>query len=160
LPHETQGSERRGVCTSVRVAARRLVPPLTILVGPALAALLAGCAGGMDLRDAAVDETIKTASTGAPTSQPEDALLSDQSTIRDAVSSADPEAIGADGFAWANDRTGSRGSVTALVETTRRGLPCRRFVTSRESYDGVKLYRGEVCRVVGDLWQVRSFQEG
>ena len=47
-----------------------------------------------------------------------------------------------------------------LVEITRKGLPCRRFVTSRESYDGIKRYTGEVCRVFKDLWQVRSFQEG
>ncbi len=152
MPHETQGWGRRRQRTACIFR--------SLLLGPALLVLLAGCAGGIDLRDAAVDETIKTASTGAAAGQPEDALLSDQSTIRDAVSSADPEALGEAGLAWANDHTGSRGSVTSLVEITRKGLPCRRFVASRESYDGIKRYTGEVCRVVGDLWQVRSFQEG
>ncbi len=152
MPHETQGSERRSGSTA---GIRR-----SVLLGPVLLAVLAGCAGGIDLREAAVDETIKTGSIGTVAGKPEDALLSDQSTIRDAVSSADPEALGEAGLAWANARTGSRGSVTTLVETTRRGLPCRRFVTSRESYDGIKRYTGEVCRVVGDLWQVRAFKEG
>lgn len=152
MPHETQGGGRRGRRADGGRWALRLVP--------ALVALLAGCAGGIDLREAAVDETIRTASTGTAAGQPLDALLSDQSTIRDAVSSADPESLGETGLSWANGRTGSRGSVTALVETTRRGLPCRRFVTSRESYDGVKRYTGEVCRVGGDLWQVSAFKEG
>lgn len=155
MPHETQGSGRCGGGAAARPA-RCL---LFLLAGPALSALLAGCAGGMDLRDAAVDETIKTGSTGA-TGQNPDPLVSDRMTIRDAVSSADPEAFGATGLAWANDRTGSRGTVTALVEVTRKGLPCRQFVTSRESFDGVKRYTGEVCRVGGDLWQVSSFREG
>lgn len=152
MPHETQGSERRG---GRQVGIRR-----TVLLGPVLFVFLVGCAGGVDLREAAVDETIKTGSIGTAGGKPEDALLSDQSTIRDAVSSADPEAFGEAGLAWANERTGSRGSVTTLVEVERRGLPCRRFVTSRESYDGIKRYTGEVCRIVGDLWQLRAFKEG
>lgn len=156
MPHETQGSERRGgrpfFCSPTR--------PLLVLATPTLAAVLAGCAGGIDLRKAAVDETIVTGSVAPAAVRPSDTLLSDQFTIRDAVSSADPAALGESGLAWVNGRTGSRGSVTAIVETTQKGIPCRRFVSSRESYDGVKRYTGEVCRVAGDLWQVRSFQEG
>jgi hypothetical protein len=96
----------------------------SVLLGPVLLAVLAGCAGGIDLREAAVDPTIKTGSIGTPqTGQAGDeTLLSDQSTIRNAVSSADPEALGEAGLAWANARTGSRGSDDALVESTRRGL--------------------------------------
>lgn len=160
MPHETQGSERRDDVPHVRRSARRLARTLTFLAVPATIALLAGCAGGMDLRDAAVDETIRTASVGAPSGQIQDMLISDQSTIRDAVSSADPEAIGDKGLAWINDLTGSRGTVTRLVVTTKKGMPCRQFITSRESYDGVKLYSGEICRIAGDFWQVRSFKEG
>ena len=145
---------------TARSAARGSRRPLILLAGPALALLLAGCAGGIDLRDAGVDESIKTASTGAAAGQLEDALITDQPTGRVAVSYAEPGALGEAGLAWANDHTGSRGSVTSLVEITRKGLPCRRFVTSRESYDGIKRYTGEVCRVFKDLWQVRSFQEG
>lgn len=152
MPHETQGRE----CCGGRSAARRLL----LSLAPALTVLLAGCAGGIDLRKAAVDESIVTGSVAVEATQPAEALLSDQSTVRDAVSSVDPEALGEAGLAWANSRTGSRGTVTSLVEITRRGLPCRRFVTSRESFDGVKRYTGEVCRVGGDLWQMSAFREG
>jgi len=152
LPHETQGRE----CCVSRSASRRLL--LSLALAPAV--LLAGCAGGIDLRKAAVDDTIVTGSVSAEATEPADALLSDQSTVRDAVSSADPEALGEAGLAWANGRTGSRGTVTSLVEVTRKGLPCRRFVTTRESFDGVKRYTGEVCRVGGDLWRISAFSEG
>lgn len=156
MPHETQGSERCGGSPFTR----RPGKPLFLLAAQALAVVLAGCAGGIDLRKAAVDEGIVTGSVAPAALQPNDILLSDQFTIRDAVSSADPASVRKSGLAWANDRTGSRGSVIALVETVRKDMPCRRFVTSRESFDGVKRYTGEICRVVGDLWQVSSFQEG
>ncbi|CAG0963112.1 MAG: hypothetical protein F9K19_09875 [Rhizobiaceae bacterium] len=156
MPHETQGS----ACRHGRPSPCRAARPLLLFAAPAVAVVLAGCAGGVDLRKAAVDETIVTGSVASSAAQPTDALLSDQFAIRDAVSSVDPGALGETGLAWGNERTGSRGTVTALVETTRKGMPCRRFVASRESFDGVKRYAGEICRAVGDLWQVRSFEEG
>ena len=58
---------------------------------------------------------------------------------------------------WANAETGSRGAITALVESKERGVLCREFAVSRESFDGVGLFRGEVCAAGSGTWQMLSF---
>jgi hypothetical protein len=58
---------------------------------------------------------------------------------------------------WANAGTGSRGTITGLTEYKDEGPLCRRFTTSRESFDGVALYRGEVCMVAPGAWRMESF---
>ena len=108
---------------------------------------LCACAsGGFSLEKAEVDQTILTgdvSESGAPIADPE--RLSDEATIRNAVSSADIEGLGGAPLPWANAGTGSRGAITALAEHKDKGALCRRFTTSRESFDGVALYQGEVC---------------
>lgn len=125
-----------------------------------LAAMLPLCAcasGGFSLEKAEVDHTILTGDiSGAPVADPE--RLSDEATIRNAVSSADIEGLGGDPLPWANAGTGSRGAITALAEHKENGSLCRRFTTSRESYDGVGLYRGEVCMAAPGAWRMHAFK--
>ena len=78
-------------------------------------------------------------------------------TIRNAVSSADPKAVGTEGISWANVDTGSRGAITGMVEYRRQGLLCRKFKASRESFDGVGLFEGDTCRVTDGSWQMLAF---
>ncbi len=127
-----------------------------------LTAMLPLCAcasGGFSLEKAEIDRTILTGDVserGAPITDAE--RLSDEATIRNAVSSADIEGLGGAPLPWANAGTGSRGAITALAEHKDKGALCRRFTTSRESFDGVGLYQGEVCMVAAGAWRIESFE--
>jgi hypothetical protein len=127
-----------------------------------LTAMLPLCAcasGGFSLEKAEIDRTILTGDVserGAQITDPE--RLSDEATIRNAVSSADIEGLDGAPLPWANAGTGSRGAITALAEHKDEGALCRRFTTSRESFDGVGLYQGEVCMVAAGAWRIESFE--
>nr|WP_313956081.1 RT0821/Lpp0805 family surface protein [Mesorhizobium amorphae] len=66
---------------------------------------------------------------------------------------------GQPGCAWANSATGSRGTITALAETgdASRGR-CRQFDVSRESYDGVTMYKGAICMTPVGTWKTQEFK--
>jgi hypothetical protein len=83
---------------------------------------------------------------------------SDQATIRNAVSSADIQELGGQAVPWANSDTGSRGSITELAESSDNGQLCRRFTASRESFDGVALFKGEVCLAGAGAWRIQDFK--
>ena len=131
---------------------RRIAVPLLLL------AALGGCAGGIDLRKAEVDQTILTGSVPERQPRQDPTRDSDESTIRNAVSAADPEAAAA--LPWANAATGSRGTISRLVETSKDGRVCRRFRGTRESFDGVAAFSGEACLVRGGVWQLVAFSDG
>jgi hypothetical protein len=130
------------------------------------AASLAAClvltacgAGGFSMRQAEVDPTILTGDIPAPAGRDTDAdRLSDQATVRNAVSSADLELLSGEPVRWANEHTGGRGSITGLTESRSGGKVCRGFVTTRESYDGVRLFRGEACMVSAGIWRMEAFE--
>lgn len=119
---------------------------------------LAACAssGNMDVSKIDVDETLQTSSVGAATS--DEARLSDSATIRNAVSAADIEALGSGPLAWANSDTGSRGTISGVSESKAAGVLCRTFTASRESYDGVGLYKGEACLGNQGAWHMQEFK--
>lgn len=121
-----------------------------------LAVLATGCAsGGFSLRQAEVDRSILTGSIDSkPAPQPDTTRTSDENTIRNAVSSADLDGLGGGSVPWANPDTGSRGAISALTETRRSGRLCRTFTTSRESFDGVALYKGETCMGDAGAWNL------
>ncbi|TIS99831.1 RT0821/Lpp0805 family surface protein [Mesorhizobium sp.] len=120
---------------------------------------LAGCgAGGFSLEQAEVDRTILTSSTPASASPIDQDRASDQTTIRNAVSSADIQELGGQAVPWANSDTGSRGSITELAESRDNGQLCRRFTASRESFDGVALFKGEVCLAGAGAWRMQDFK--
>jgi len=124
------------------------------------ASLLAACVSKTADLAAAVDDTITTAAIPADPATASDPLkTSDEATIRNAVSSADLEALPDTGISWANTDSGARGAITALSEYKRKGQLCRSFEASRESYDGVNLYAGETCRATDGAWRMLKFEE-
>jgi hypothetical protein len=120
---------------------------------------LAACgAGGFSLEKAEVDRSLLTSSAPDPTAPLDQDRASDQTTIRNAVSSADIEELAGQAVPWANSGTGSRGSITELVELEDNGQTCRRFKASRESFDGVAMFQGEVCLAGAGAWRVQDFK--
>jgi surface antigen len=120
---------------------------------------LAACgAGGFSLEQAEIDRTILTSSTAASASPIDQDRASDEATIRNAVSSADIQELGGQAVPWANSDTGSRGSITELAESRDNGQLCRRFTASRESFDGVALFKGEVCLAGAGAWRMQDFK--
>jgi hypothetical protein len=125
-----------------------------------LALPLAACgAGGFSLEKAEIDRSIITSSAPSPgTPAASTDKDSDQTTIGNAVSSADIQQLGGQAVPWANAGTGSRGSITELVELKDSGLTCRRFAATRESFDGVALYKGELCIAGTGGWRMQEFK--
>ena len=140
-------------CKGVRHLYRQ-APVLIVAAMP-----LAGCAsGGFDLARTEIDQSSLTGAlpnTGTP---PDAVRVSDEATIRNAVSSADPDQAKVQPLAWANADTGSRGAISALVESKEDGLLCRKFTTTRESFDGVALYQGKACMAGPGQWQMLAFR--
>ncbi|UDL91731.1 hypothetical protein LGH82_11110 [Mesorhizobium sp. PAMC28654] len=118
---------------------------------------LAGCGtGGFSLQKAEVDRSLIT--TPASATPIDSDRASDQTTIRNAVSSADIQELGGQAVPWANSGTGSRGSITELAEFKDGGQLCRRFTASRESFDGVALFKGEACLASAGVWLMQDFK--
>ncbi len=118
---------------------------------------LAACAGGVDMSKVDIDRTTQTSSLGGASIAPDETRLSDTTTIRNAISAADVEALKGEPLAWANSDTGSRGTISSVSETNAAGALCRTFTVSRESYDGVGLYKGEACIADQGAWRMREF---
>lgn len=121
---------------------------------------LSGCVisgGGMEEM---VDHTIVTNSvpSGAAGQSPDQ--LSDQRTVRNAVSAADIKAPALQPIPWANADTGASGIVTAIQEVRAGGTICRQFRTSRQRFDGIALYDGEACTKGEGEWTLTRFSEG
>lgn len=120
--------------------------------------MLAACGSrGVTLEDIAVDTTLVTGSIKPETTKPPADQVSDEVTVRNAVSSADIRRIEA--LPWANASTGSQGSISAIMQTETNGVICRSFTTTRESFRGVAIYKGETCRGFDGEWLMRSFVE-
>lgn len=84
---------------------------------------------------------------------------SDETTVRNAVSSADISKPGAVAIPWANTTTGSAGVVSAITEENNGSYVCRIFKTTRHSYRGISNYDGKACLVGSGEWQMISFKE-
>jgi hypothetical protein len=122
-------------------------------------AFMSGCMGGsLDATQAEVDQKALTGSL-PPSGQPADPTrVSDEVTIRNAVSAADPDAAQVQPLAWANAETGSRGAISKLEERNEDGTLCRRFTTSREAFDGVAMFSGDACKGDRGVWYLRDFK--
>jgi hypothetical protein len=105
-----------------------------------------------------VDQGTQTGSLPAGAETPDPTRVSDESTIRNAVSAADPEQAKVEPLAWANADTGSRGSISEMMEKEEGGTLCRQFKASRESFDGVALYAGDACKGDRGVWYLRDFK--
>lgn len=129
-----------------------------------MAVTLAGCGTyGFSIEDAVPDRSILTGSITPGSIAQQDGVevdsfaASDEETIRNAVSSAIVEQVNDGGVGWANASTGSRGAINQIVEKREGPRICRRFTASRESFDGVHLYRGEACLGSGRVWTMTAF---
>jgi hypothetical protein len=134
---------------------------LRLLASAALlcaSALLSACgSGGFSLEKAEVDRTFYTSNVQAPRTSVEAERLSDEATIRNAVTSADVETLAGAPLTWANAETGARGQITGIVEIKGKGTLCRRFSATRENFDGVGLFKGEACVASAGIWRMQSF---
>jgi hypothetical protein len=104
-----------------------------------------------------VDRSIATGTIpGKPQSE---TSLSDEATVRNAVSSADLNKMGANPLPWANAATGSAGVVSAIREDHNQGQVCRAFKTTRHSYDGIAVFAGQTCLTGSGDWMLTAFDK-
>jgi len=120
---------------------------------------LSACgSGGFDMSKADIDQSAMTGALPTSGKTPDAVRAADETTIRNAVSSANPEQARLQPLAWANSDTGSRGAISSMIEKQEDGLLCRKFTASRESFDGVGLYAGDACKGDGGTWFMRTFK--
>ena len=85
--------------------------------------------------------------------------ISDEATVRNAVTSADINKLNGQPVPWANASTGSAGVIDTIVENDSSGQVCRQFRTTRHSYEGIANFFGKTCLVSAGEWQLLSFQQ-
>lgn len=138
--------------TSVRIACG-VVKFVTV----AIACLpITGCMGsGLGLADS-VDSGLTTQSTPVAPRRPVD---SDETTIKNAVSSADLGRLKGDPLPWANTDTGSAGVVTGITQTQAGEITCRDFTTTSHTFRGISKYRGTTCLTPAGDWKIVSFEK-
>jgi len=117
---------------------------------------LSGCmSAGLDLADtAAVDKSVSTGSLPAAVNRDS---LSDEVTVRNAVSSADVARTEGNPIPWANSSSGSAGVISSIEEDRSNGQICRRFTTTRHSYQGIAKFDGNTCLLGNGEWYLTSF---
>jgi len=122
---------------------------------------LSSCFGsGMELGlGSGPDKQIETSSVpGQYHAQPDG--LADETTVRNAVTSADMSRIDLSGtIPWANTSTGSAGVISHIQEENNGSYVCRTFMTTRHSYQGVSNYIGKACLIGSGTWQLVSFKD-
>ncbi len=122
---------------------------------------LGACSSGNDLSKLNVDTSIQTGalpSSSEPSSSEQNPTQnSDANVVRNAVSSVDLSAQTGTPLSWANQDTGSTGTISEIRESKDDGLLCRNFKTSRESFEGVAMYTGSTCMNAEKQWFVRNF---
>ena len=118
---------------------------------------LSGCAmKNFSVEKAVPDQATITGSV-ASAQQVDTQSSSDQNTVRNIVSALNFTQWGTKPVPWSNPETGSQGTITAIAEKKDDTGLCRQFQTSRESFDGVMLYKGETCMQNGGQWALTSF---
>lgn len=121
--------------------------------------VVSSCASGMNLSKIKPVDFMHTGAIAEKRPNPVDReAISDESTIRNAVTSASLEHLDGSSLHWENKDTGSRGVVTGVEEYKDDLTICRRFVATRESFEGVSVYRGETCLGEGGYWWTREFE--
>lgn len=63
------------------------------------------------------------------------------------------------GLAWSNDLTGSQGEISYISEKPSGKTICRKFKTSRLSFEGVSLYKGVSCQSSSGGWKLQHFYQ-
>lgn len=137
-----------------------VVAALRLAGASAAAILLAGCmSDGVSVPGfSSTDTKLTTSAVPNAYTAPSD-TVSDEATIRNAVTSADLSQMGSVAIPWANTSTGSAGVITSITEENNGSYACRIFVTTRHSYRGIANFTGKACLVGSGEWQVISFKE-
>lgn len=143
--------------TSTACAARLSRLGMLLIVG----AGLSGCTGGgLDLMGIGKpDRSIATASPSLAGQSKSSEAMSDETTVKNAVTSVDVARFGANPIPWANASTGSAGVITTVQELEDNGTHCRQFRTTRHSFMGIAKFMGRTCMEENGNWQLLSFQE-
>jgi hypothetical protein len=131
---------------------------MKIAVGACLVMPLTGCmSDGLDV----FSSTDKKATTSAiqPGYKAPSDTVSDEVTVRNAVTSTDLGQLGGAPIPWANTSTGSAGVITMIREENNGSYVCRIFTTTRHSYTGIANYKGKACLVGSGEWQLITFSE-
>ncbi|NTJ42786.1 hypothetical protein G6L28_09295 [Agrobacterium larrymoorei] len=105
------------------------------------------------------DKVDKSLSTASVPNQQNGPALTDDATIRNAVTSADISKLADSPLPWANAATGSAGVVTAIREDRSTGFVCRDFRTTRHSYEGIAAYSGQACLSETGEWLMTRFDQ-
>lgn len=122
----------------------------------ALAALpLVACGAGGGLSKNNLDTVSVTGAV--ETVQVDPTQNADANTVRNAVSAVNLDAPGGLPLPWANRDTGSSGVISTVSEHSKNGAVCRKFETSRESFEGVSLYTGNACLGADGQWFMQEF---
>jgi surface antigen len=119
--------------------------------------VLPACGVGGTLSKADADPSLVTGAVPVAQSVADTTETSDANTVRNAISAAVLDGTGSVPLAWANRETGSRGTVSGIAETDQDGLVCRKFETSRESFEGIALYKGNTCLGADGQWSMLEF---
>jgi hypothetical protein len=122
----------------------------------AMAVMLTGCVSLDLFGGEKVDRSLSTASVPNQQTAP---TLSDDATIRNAVTSADLVKVADSPVPWANTATGSAGVVTAIREDRSTGFVCRNFATTRHSFEGIASYTGQACLSETGDWLMTRFDQ-
>lgn len=119
--------------------------------------ILSGCMSGLDLfSDSGVDKTVHTGTVQNGNAE----RLTDEITVRNAVSSADLLRTGGNPIPWANSASGSAGVISRIAENRDRdGRPCRDFVTTKHSYQGIANFTGRTCLGNTGEWLLLAFDK-
>lgn len=120
-------------------------------------AFLSGCMSGLDLfSDSNIDKTVRTSTV--PNGNTE--RLTDEITVRNAVSSADILRTGGSPIPWANSASGSAGVISSIAENQdAAGRTCRDFVTTKHSYQGIANFAGRTCLGNSGEWLLLAFDK-
>lgn len=125
---------------------------MVILVLP-----LTACTGTLDLFGGnKVDTSVYT---GSIATTRDTTAISDDMTVRNAVSSADLSKSAGMPLPWANASTGSAGVIDQLQERHVSGTICRNFRTTRHSYEGIARFSGETCLGPGGEWVLTRYTQ-
>ena len=103
-----------------------------------------------------VDRSIATGTVPGAQQQGQTAV-SDEATVRNAVTSADLVKLGEASVPWANTATGSAGVVSHIREARNEGHVCRDFMTTRHSYEGLAMFSGQACLTGSGDWMLTAF---
>lgn len=126
---------------------------LLILVPP-LCLALSGCmgAGSSAISALSLDRTTTAAITPMAA---ESEIMSDETVIRDLVGELSDEDLSGS-RPWSNALTGSAGVISNFTTLTDGAKTCRLFQTTRNSFDGVALFNGRICRRPDGGWDLVS----